>query len=289
MSKLKKKTLYDKKNKIKKVIMSGLILGMFAVTVFSTGMSQAHNIMGKKAEDGKEASSMVNDGGRVGKKRVRTVADNVPSTGKQKVQKGKGIIDVPYINQAEYYPTGCEIVSATMLLQYYGYEIDVDKYIEKYLDMSTIESKEGILIAENPNNYFVGDPRSPYSYGCFAPVIVKSMNKILDSGKEAKNITGTTLEKIAEKYIEKGIPVLIWATIEMKPTSEGTDWLLKSNGLRYHWIGGEHCLVLVGYDETSYYFNDPYDNNGLVAYNKDVVEKRYEELGKQAIVVGNGK
>lgn len=289
MSKLKKKTLYDKKNKIKKVIMSGLILGMFAVTVFSTGMSQAHNIMGKKAEDGKETSSMVNDGGRVGKKRVRTVADNVPSTGKQKVQKGKGIIDVPYINQAEYYPTGCEIVSATMLLQYYGYEIDVDKYIEKYLDMSTIESKEGILIAENPNNYFVGDPRSPYSYGCFAPVIVKSMNKILDSGKEAKNITGATLDTIAEKYIEKGIPVLIWATIEMKPTSEGTDWLLKSNGLRYHWIGGEHCLVLVGYDETSYYFNDPYDNNGLVAYNKDVVEKRYEELGKQAIVVGNGK
>lgn len=287
MSKLKKKTLYDKKKNFKRMLMSGVVLGMFTISAFSTGMSQGSNTLGKKATVEKEAHGRVNASNVEDKHEVRSIVDDVPSSGKQKIAKRKGIIDVPYINQSDYYPTGCEVVSATMMLHYYGYEISVDKYIDKYLDMSTIESKDGILIAEDPNNYFIGDPRSPYSYGCFAPVIVKSMNKILDGGKKAENITGTSLEAIAEKYVNKGIPVLIWATIEMEPTPEGTDWLLKNNGRRYHWIGGEHCLVLVGYDESSYYFNDPYENNGLVAYNKEVVEKRYGDLGKQAVVISN--
>lgn len=287
MSKLKKKTLYDKRKNFKRMLLSGIVLGMFTISVFSMGMSQGSNSLGKKAEAGRKIQNIVKNEAVEVKREVRSIVDNVPNSGKQKVSKGKGIIDVPYIDQTDYYPSGCEVVSATMLLQYYGYEIFVDQYVDKYLDVSTVESKDGILMAEDPKDYFIGDPRSSYSYGCFAPVIVKSMNKILDGGKKAENITGTSLEVIAEQYIKKGIPVLVWATIEMEPPSEGTDWLLKSNGRRYHWIGGEHCLVLVGYDETSYYFNDPYANNGLVAYKKDVVEQRYEDLGKQAIVVVN--
>lgn len=287
MSKLKKKTLYDKRKNFKRMLLSGIVLGMFTISVFSMGMSQGSNSLGKKAQAGVETQNTVKNEAVEAKREVRSIVDNVPNSGKQKVSKGKGIIDVPYIDQTDYYPSGCEVVSATMLLQYYGYEIFVDQYVDKYLDMSTIESKDGVLIAEDPKDYFIGDPRSAYSYGCFAPVIVKSMNKVLDGGKKAENITGTSLDGIAENYIKKGIPVLVWATIEMEPPSEGTDWLLKSNGRRYHWIGGEHCLVLVGYDETSYYFNDPYANNGLVAYKKEVVEQRYEDLGKQAIVVLN--
>ncbi|MDU4891132.1 MAG: C39 family peptidase [Clostridium sp.] len=287
MLKLKKKTLYDKKKSFKRMILCGTVLGMFTISAFSMGMSQGSNTLGKKAVGINETQKINSNEDEEVKHEVRSVVDNVPNSGKQKISKRKGIIDVPYIDQTNYYPSGCEVVSATMLLQYYGYEIFVDQYVDKYLDTSTIESKDGILIAEDPNEYFIGDPRSSYSYGCFAPVIVKSMNKILDGGKKAENITGTSLEEITEKYIEKGIPVLVWATIEMEPPSEGTDWLLKSNGLRYHWIGGEHCLVLVGYDDTSYYFNDPYNNNGLVAYKKEVVEQRYEDLGKQAVVVVN--
>lgn len=288
MSKLKKKTLYDKKKNFKRMLMSSVVLGMFAISAFSTGMSQGSNTLGSKEEVKDEITKLqINGGGAEYKGEIKSVADNVPSSGKQQLTNGIGVIKVPYINQSEYYPTGCEVVSATMLLQYYGYDITVDRYIDKYLDMSTVDSKDGILVAEDPNKYFIGDPRSSYSYGCFAPVIVKSMNKILEGNKVAEDISGTNLEDIAEKYIDKGIPVIVWATIEMEPTTEGVDWLLKSNGRRYHWIGGEHCLVLVGYDDTSYYFNDPYQNNGLVAYNKQVVEERYEDLGKQAIVVGN--
>ena len=56
-------------------------------------------------------------------------------------------------------------------------------------------------------------------------------------------------------------------------------------GDTYTWISGEHCLVLVGYDKDKYYFNDPYKNHGLIGYQKSLVEKRFEELGKQSLVI----
>ena len=35
-------------------------------------------------------------------------------------------IEVPYIDQSVKYPTGCESVSAVMLLKYLGYEMTVE-------------------------------------------------------------------------------------------------------------------------------------------------------------------
>ena len=49
------------------------------------------------------------------------------------------IIDVPYIYQAVKYPTGCESVSATSVLQYYGLDISVDTFIDEYLPKAELE------------------------------------------------------------------------------------------------------------------------------------------------------
>ena len=43
--------------------------------------------------------------------------------------------------------------------------------------------------------------------------------------------------------------------------------------------------MLVGYDDNLYYFNDPYDSNGIIGYDKELVEKRYRALGSQAVAV----
>jgi uncharacterized protein YvpB len=48
---------------------------------------------------------------------------------------------------------------------------------------------------------------------------------------------------------------------------------------------GEHCLVLVGYDDNNYYFNDPYKNHGVIPYEKKLVNQRFLELGKQSVVI----
>ena len=44
------------------------------------------------------------------------------------------IIKAPYINQGDKFPTGCESVSAVMLLQYLGYSITVEEFIADYLE-----------------------------------------------------------------------------------------------------------------------------------------------------------
>ena len=41
-------------------------------------------------------------------------------------------IEVPYLDQSHYYPTGCESVSTVMLLQYLT-GVSVDEFIRDYL------------------------------------------------------------------------------------------------------------------------------------------------------------
>ena len=45
-----------------------------------------------------------------------------------------------------------------------------------------------------------------------------------------------------------------------------------------------HCVLLVGYDENNYFFNDPMAKK-IQGYSKASVEKAYAALGKQAIVI----
>ena len=42
-------------------------------------------------------------------------------------------------------------------------------------------------------------------------------------------------------------------------------------------------MLLVGYDEKKYYFNDPYDNNGVIGYERELVEKRHVAQRSMAI------
>ena len=44
------------------------------------------------------------------------------------------VLHVPYIDQSVRYPTGCESVSAVMLLRFLGMEITVDEFIGRYLE-----------------------------------------------------------------------------------------------------------------------------------------------------------
>lgn len=207
----------------------------------------------------------------------------------QQSSKSDKLISVPYKSQAGEYPTGCEVVSTSMLLKYYGYDISVDEFIDDYLESSFLEEVNGKLYGPNPNEAFVGDPRSVYSYGCYAPVIVNSLNKILRKEHWVKNTTGSEFSELIENYIDKEIPVLVWTSLNLLPTESGAEWYLRESGEKFQWISNEHCMVLVGYDKDKYYFNDPYEGNGVVGYDKNLVEKRFKELGDQSVVILNSK
>lgn len=42
-------------------------------------------------------------------------------------------LDVPFIDQRQSYPSGCESVSAVMALKHCGVAVSVDEFIDKYL------------------------------------------------------------------------------------------------------------------------------------------------------------
>lgn len=194
-------------------------------------------------------------------------------------------IKVPYIDQSVKYPTGCESVSTVMLLQYLGYEITVDEFIENNLLKQGFEEKDGQLYGPDPRKCFVGSPYDPDSYGCYAPVICEALKQTAGEEYDIVNETGARIEDLISRYIDNDMPVIFWACINMREPIQGPCWKLYETGEEFTWISNEHCMLLVGYDNENYYFNDPYENNGVIAYPKETVADRYQAQHAQAVGV----
>ncbi len=220
----------------------------------------------------------------------------------QQKRKATKLIKVPYINQDDIV-YGCEVVSATMLLKYFGYKLSEKEFTDKYLIRKDwYIGKDGKSYGPDPNAAYPGNPYKSggenCGFGSFAPSTAKSIRRILDEKKHKVLFsTDLNLDEIVKRYINNDIPVLVWATMDMKPTSKGYSWIINytdensklKKGDKFTWKNHEHCLVLVGYDDENYYFNDPYKNHGLISYEKELVRKRFSELGNQSVVVLKNK
>lgn len=194
------------------------------------------------------------------------------NTGRSKV------INVPYINQTEKYKTACESVSAVMVLQYYNQNISPKTFIDNYLDKGSSNSFD-------PNVCFGGDPYSETGMGCYAPVITKAVNEYLDRtgvNLAANTVIGKDLDELCDEYIDNNIPVILWATTDMKAPYPGRQ--IPYGNSYIQWIAPEHCLVLVGYNDNSYIFNDS-QRKAKIYYDKDDVVRAYLGLGSQAVII----
>jgi uncharacterized protein YvpB len=205
----------------------------------------------------------------------------------QPLTKAETLIEVPYINQQDYFPTGCEVVSGTMLLNFFGYDDTADDMVDNYLVMADLEiGDNGEIQCVTPYDAFIGNPRNPESYGCFAPVIVDMLNQAVDDKVHAAyDLTGVSLDVLESNFLQNDIPVAVWVTINMLEPYPSTSWQVVGTDEVFTWPAQEHCMVLVGYDEAYYYFNDPYGGNGTVAYGRELTQARYEALGQQAVVL----
>lgn len=192
-------------------------------------------------------------------------------------------IDVPYINQSEKYPTGCESVTSVMLLHYLGYDISVDEFIQKYLIMKEFETKNGVLYGPNPWECFAGSPYDPDSFGCYAPVICRALEQIVGERYEVLDETGKDLDDLTDIYLKHGMPVILWNSINMRKPVIGPEWKLPDTGETFTWISNEHCMLLVGEDDEHYIFNDPYENRGVIACPREIIRDRYESYHRQAV------
>ena len=210
------------------------------------------------------------------------------------------IIPASCIDQTAEWPTGCESVSAVMLLQYLGVEISVDEFIKEYLPCRPFEDQAGKLIGADPRREFAGSPYDPDSMGCYAPVIRAALERVLaERGRQIKqgsdedqtektrwrveDLTGFSMEQLCTEYLDRGRPVIFWACIDMKEPVTGPDWYLEDGRTVFTWISNEHCMLLVGYDETNYYFNDPWEHHGTIGYEKTIVEARHQAQYAMAV------
>ncbi|MEE0060895.1 MAG: C39 family peptidase [Acutalibacteraceae bacterium] len=248
-----------------------------------------------------DIATVDNDGKIKGKRVGKTSIVALSSTGiyttvpvAVKAPKSHKIDDVPMLSQGSTYPSGCESVSSTMLLNYYGFEIDTDDFIDDYLPMADLTyNKKGKLTAPDTHSVFIGSPYSEAALGCFPPVIKNAMNSYLkDKSYKAVDITGTSMKGLIDNYIANDQPVLIWATMWMQEPVVTYEWIVKDakpdspykNGDTCKWLANEHCMVLVGYDEDYYYLNDPL-NYYTTSYSRSTFDTRYEQMGKCALVL----
>ena len=192
-------------------------------------------------------------------------------------------IEVPYIDQSVKYPTGCESVSAVMLLKYLGYEMTVDEFIKNCLECREMEMRDGKLYGPDPNEYFCGSPYDEDSFGIYAKGLLKALDRAAGTEFCFKDESGTPIQKLLEKYIDQEMPVVFWACINMRKEITGPEWKLLDSGETFCWTSNEHCMLLVGYDEEKYYFNDPYNNNGVIGYERELVENRHAAQHSMAI------
>lgn len=204
----------------------------------------------------------------------------------------KYVIDVPFYSQKEY-PTGCELVSTSMLLAYYGIDITADEIVkdgyiktkEVYLD------KYGDPYGPDPDMYFIGDPLEDDGYGCYSGAIIAALKRILPKDEyDIVDLKGWSVDEICRKYINNDIPVLFWGSLNMEQTyfDEVNQWFIedgKKKGEKFKWYSNEHCLVLVGHDRSFYYFNDPSASRPATVFGRPLVEVRYAEMGRQAIAI----
>lgn len=192
------------------------------------------------------------------------------------------VLEVPALSQTDW-PTGCESVSAVMALNWAGADLTVEDFVYGFLPMDELwMDAAGQLCGPSPADTFIGDPAGR-GYGCFAPVLARAMSRAAPAGYRALDLTGSPLSELACAYLRHNIPVVIWATMEMRPVEAGTQWLLPG-GEVFTWPSGEHCLLLVGETAEGYLLNDPRAGE-TVCYGKELVRRRYESLGSQAVAL----
>lgn len=187
-------------------------------------------------------------------------------------------LPVPYICQYPELPTGCEITSLTTVLNYLGNNVSKETMADTFLPKCDIASGSFW-------DYFWGDPRDEYSFGCYALPIITAANSYLKqqgSTLSAYNYSGSDFEVFLEE-IQGGNPVILWSTINLeKPFISYSCTINEQN---VDWIAPEHCVVMIGYDldANKVTISDPMQ--GIVSLDMDEVNLRYRQMCSQAVII----
>ncbi len=205
----------------------------------------------------------------------------------KKSNSGTQLTDFDIIEQYPELPTGCEITAMTMVLNYYGYNVDKVTMAMDYMPKVQAEfyrSEDGRLIGPDLENYFVGDPTEETGYICGTGAIVTAANAYLtDVGSDMTAVAMKNAQP-EELYdlIDQGTPVVIWCTINMEDRAETDGWY-REDGTYMEWSTNDHGAVLIGYDEDTVTVADPIYSR--ITVSRVQFEKIFAERGGQCVIL----
>lgn len=190
------------------------------------------------------------------------------------------LINMEHISQYPDLPSGDEITSLAMVLNYLGYEADKNELCDLYLDKGPV----GFTSFYEAN---VGNPRNAYnSYGCLAPVIVKASNRFIEvnGGKcSAYDLTSYSIDALLYE-VASGNPVIVWACEDFDITpSISRIWVV--DGQNLYLKSNMATMVLVGYDLINNTVTLSNPAGSVFEIDLSLFEKRFSEMGSFAVVV----
>lgn len=216
--------------------------------------------------------------------RSTIIIDRAQSNNEQTIEDllyKKENLDVPFVSQYPDLPTGCEVTSLTMMLNYLGYDVESTEIVDDY------------LLYWDPD-YQVGFRGSPYFEDggtIWPPALVTTGNNYLDEQESEYSfidVSDTNFEKLLE-YIDSGYPVALWVTETFSTIINYDGIISEYNGKEYKSFWGVHCVLLVGYDREQ----------GIAVINNPQREREevdlyqlwsvYDACGRYAITIKENK
>ena len=185
-----------------------------------------------------------------------------------------------HISKFPELPSGDEITSLCMVLNYLQYDIDKCELSDLYLD-------KGPAYYTNIFEANAGNPYDTYnSFGCMPPVIVNAANKFINinGGKSyATDISGTNADMLYYE-VSCGNPVIVWACEEFDTTPSVFRTVI-INGKTMYLKSNINTLVLIGYDFESKTVTLANPSGTVFDLDMELFEERYTQTGSYAVLI----
>jgi uncharacterized protein YvpB len=195
-------------------------------------------------------------------------------------QSDQVILDgVPHIQQMPELARGCEVTSLAMMLQFAGVSVDKMTLAE---EIKTVSFRDQYGLHGNPYEGFVGDIYSfdNPGYGVYHGPIADLAESYLPG--RIIDLTGESIDSVYS-MVQSGSPVwvIVNSSFDTLTEEEFEVWDTQSGEVQITYR--EHSVVVVGYDESSVYINDPLSEESYTSVPKESFEAGWNQMGQQAI------
>lgn len=197
----------------------------------------------------------------------------------ERKRKSHLISNVSKINQYSIgYPTGCESVALTILLNYWNVDVKVSDVVNILPKGDKPYYKNGIKYGGNPYKEFIGNPKDAYSYGVY-DIPIENVGNKFKSG--INNGRGKTLNEVLD-LVKQNRPVIVWSSMNLGIPHYTNSWIYEPTGEKINWLANLHAILVIGYTENQVITTDSL--TGTIRYfNRNTFENRYNAFGKRAL------